>query len=388
MAAPINSGGPLGCGGHPDSTSNLFKMLQSKAVKYTNATLDFFIVDEPVNVEVDGGSYKLPSDHSVLVRIKAAALNPVDLIIKQAMTPWLFKAPRGFGFDYCGDVVAIGSAAAAQLGLSVGDRVAGLFQEFPGTGTVTQYKLFDASKPKEANMRKIPDSFLYQQGAAYPLVHGTAVAMYDTVPKGNKLEKVLILGAGTTVGRYCVQLAKNVYNVKEIVVTCLGRTEEVIRENGATEVIDYTQHKSVLGPALESVKTSGAFDVVFDCCGNSDLFPQLDTVLKPAAEHPHYVTVVGDYKNSFVSHNLGGNLITGVRYLLRTIGTKIGWIPYTYTFAMVSPAGPWPDVAARYLAEGKTKPFIDSEYSMLDVAKAVERLASNKAQGKVIINID
>lgn len=369
------------------NTDIYFQMLKFNAVKYKNRTLPFTIVKDSLPVKTENGRFKLPSEDVVLVKVHSAALNPIDIFVKNSLLPWIFKGDKGFGNDYSGEVAAIGVRAAKKTGFSVGDRIAGLYQVILGPGSTSEYILISPFKGDGANARKLPDNLSYQQGASYPLVLGTAQTMFDTVEKGNSHKNVLILGAGTAVGRYCVQLALKVYGSENVVVTCSGRTEETIKDLGATAVIDYTKHNSLLNPVIELVKETGKFDVILDCCGNSDLFPQITTILKNRKEFGSYVTIVGDNKANFQSGNILGMVLDNSRAVLRTAKKKFGVLPYFYTQTMLDVNGPWPDKCAKNLADGKLKMFIDSEYHMSDIQKAVDRLQTNKASGKVIVNM-
>lgn len=361
--------------------------MQFKAVKFANSATPLVIGTQSLPVTEANGQYKLPSEDSILVKVHAAALNPIDLIIKNSLSPWIFRGEKGFGFDYSGVVVAIGSKASQRNGLQVNDRVAGLFQDAMGPGTIAEYVLVDSSKATGANARKLPDNLTFQQGAAYPLVFGTAQTMFDNIAKGNTFNKILIIGAGTSVGRYCVQLGSKVYNASEIVVSCSGKTENTIRELGATTVIDYTKHKSILNPVLESVKESGPFDAIFDCCGNSDLLNDLQSILKSRQEAGSYTTIAGDAKLDF-SKGFINSLYSNLTATIRMFRNNLGWLPYNYNMTLVNGAGAWPDKCVKAFKEHNFKVFIDSEYSMDQVTEAVKKLESNKAVGKVIINIE
>ena len=88
---------------------------------------------------------------------------------------------------------------------------------------------------------------------------GTALLMSKDLKY--KDSKVLVIGGGTSVGRYLVQLAKQ-GGAKEVVVTCSPRTEDVIKSLGADTIIDYTKHKTFFILFLESVKSTGKFDYI------------------------------------------------------------------------------------------------------------------------------
>lgn len=361
-------------------------MLKFNAIKYQNRDLGLSLKEDTLPVKVENGKFILPTENDILVKVHAAALNPIDLLVKNSLLPWIFKGDKGLGSDYAGEVAAIGSGAVALTGFSVGDRISGLYQVFLGPGATSEYILINPAEDTGRSARKIPDHLSYQEGAAYPLVGATAQMMIDTVVKGNSFKNVLVLGAGTAVGRYSVQLAKNVYGSENVVVTCSGRTEKTIKELGATAVIDYTKQKSILGPVLEKVKEIGKFDVILDCCGNADLFPEITSILKDNKEFGSYITIVGDRKVSF-KESLTSMLLGNYIVAWRALKCKFGFLPYFYAQTMLSPSVPWPENFVKNLADGKLKVFIDSEYPIADTAKAVERLESNKATGKVIVNV-
>lgn len=359
---------------------------QFKALKWQNNNSPLRIQTDTLPVTEDNaGNLKVP-DNNVLVKVKAAALNPVDLLLKHLAVPGLFRADKGLGLDFSGDVVAIGASAAAKTGLRVGDPVCGINQTLFGNGTVSEYTLVDPFKKSGASIRKIPGKLSYEEAAAYPLVGGTAQSMFDHCAEGNTFNKVLILGAGTSVGRFCVQIAKQVYGSKNIVVTCSGRTEPLARELGAGEVIDYTKSKSILDPVLESVKATGKFDAILDCCGNNDLFDNMTTILRDRKEHGSYVTIAGDKKLNY--NGIGvGHFFNNIPAIVRGIRSTLGYLPYYYDIFGLDSTKSWPDLLTKYFEEKHIQVFIDSIHSFEDYEEAVARLQSNQATGKVVITI-
>lgn len=358
--------------------------LDFKAVKWVNRNTPLQIKPDslPVTKDAQGKLAVLPE--KVLVKVRAAALNPVDLILKNVAIPGLFRAEKGFGLDYAGDVVAIGSSAAAKTKLAVGDKVCGLNQQLFGNGTLSEYSMVDPFKESGASIRKIPGGLSYEEAAAYPLVFGTAELIFDHCHQGNTYNKVLILGAGTSVGRYCVQLAKQVYGLQHIVVTCSGKTEPLARKLGATEVIDYTKNKSILNPVLESVQATGKFDAILDCCGNNDLFPEITTIIRDRSGAGTYNTLVGDAKVDY-SGNMFAVGFKNIGATVRGIRSKLGWLPYYYGAVRVLGHGAWADKVPTYFEHNNIEVFIDSTYPFEDFDKAVARLQSNKATGKVVV---
>lgn len=361
-------------------------MLEFKAARYSNKDSDIVVETTSLPVEVKDGKYVLPSEKQMLIKVKYAALNPVDLIFKNSLSPWIFRGKRGIGLDFSGEVVAAGSAAK---GFAEGDAVSGIFRNIGGDGTVAEYILVDPSSTPGKSIRKMAEGVSFKEAAATGVVLGTAIQMFDDarVEKGNQIKKILILAAGTSVGRYAVQLAKNHYGCEEIVVTCSARSEETSRSLGATSVIDYTKHKSLLQPVLESVKESGKFDAVLDCAGNSDLFGEMANILKDRKELGSYCTIAGDRKANFQTETFLGMALAGSGMALRLLRSATGFLPYYYNFTGVDVAHSWPDLAQKLLGEKKLKVCIDTVYPMSEIQAAAKKLSTATASGKIVVEI-
>lgn len=356
-----------------------------KALRYNNNTTPVTLKETLFpDVEELPTGYKVP-DKKVLVKVHYAALNPIDFLLKNAASCWIFRGERGFASDYSGEVVALGSKAAQKTGLKVGDRVNGLNQTPFGNGTAAQYTLVDPFAEAGESIRKTPDSLPLDQAASYPLVLGTAQSFFNEVNPKNALKKVLILGAGTSVGRYTVQVAKKAYNVQEVVVTCSGKSADLITSLGADKIIDYTQHKSILNPVLELVKESGKFDAIFDCAGNADLFPEIHNIIQNKANFGYYGSIAGDSKLKYGSDSLLSLLIKNLNGGFRLVASRLGYYDYFYNIVKLHPGDKWADKAIKYQSELQFVNSIDSEWPALEYQKALDKLASNHASGKVLI---
>lgn len=356
-----------------------------RAVRWRNRNTPLQIKQTTLPVKISPDGTPAVGSDWILVKVRAASLNPVDLLMKNAAIPWLFFGEKGFGLDYSGDVVAIGASAAAKVSLQVGDRVCGLKMDMYGEGTLSEYILVNPYKKTGASIRKIPGKLSYEQAAAYPLVGGTAESMFEHC-QPNKFRKVLVLGAGTSVGRYAVQLASKVYASEHVVVTCLGKTEALARELGATEVIDYTKNKNVLNAVLDSVAATGQFDAILDCVGNSDLFGHMSTILRGRSDHGLYITIAGDGKLDYKASPVG-NFLLNVAVAWRTVRSTVGLLLYYYTFILVNGRDPWPDRMVEFFESRDIRIFIDSTYEFDRFGDAVARLQSNRATGKVVVTI-
>lgn len=366
--------------------------LEFNAVRFKNKNTPLAIKKTSLPVKQDAtGKLEVASDR-ILVKVKAAALNPVDLLLKSAVIPLFSFSEKGFASDYSGDVVAIGASAAAKTSLKVGDKVCGINQVPFGDGTLGEYTLVNPFKKTGASIRRFPEKLTYEQAAAYPLVFGTAESLFDHSKHEkngknlNSFNKVLILGAGTSVGRFTVQLAKQVYGSEHIVVTCSGKTEPIARGYGATEVIDYTKHKNILNPVLESVKATGKFDAILDCCGNNDLFPQIGEIIKSRDVGGSYITLVGDAKIDY-SKGIFPMLVKNLSAVFRGMKSRWGFLPYYYQLITLDGNDPWPDHVVEYFEKHNIEVTIDSVYDFDHFQQAVDKLESNRAVGKLVITL-
>jgi NADPH:quinone reductase-like Zn-dependent oxidoreductase len=185
----------------------------------------------------------------VLVRVIAAAINPVD-----------YKAPKALlgpivGLDLAGVVEAVGDGHTGKL--KVGDEVYGTAK-----GSLADLVLANAKalalKPKTAS---------FVQAAALPTACITslqALRDHGSLPAGGR---VLIIGASGGCGTYGLQLARSM-GASHIVGVCSGKNAEYVKEHGAHRVVDYTAQKfeAVFG---NQAANDERFDVVYDCATNS-----------------------------------------------------------------------------------------------------------------------
>ena len=197
--------------------------------------------------------YRSPklSNTTVLVKIKATALNPVD---------YKFGWPL-FGPVICTDFSGVIEEVGADVtGLSVGDEVYGW-----GDGALAEYIVVP---PNTVSLK--PSCLTFAEAAALPVVYLTGLQAYLNYGGLKEGGRVLIIGASGGTGIAGIQLAKAL-GASDIVGVCSGRNEELVKSLGATEVIDYTKH-NLLDYFKEedgSVAESKKFDVVYDVATGS-----------------------------------------------------------------------------------------------------------------------
>src|SRR5438093_7216094 len=296
-------------------------------------------------VEIADVDRPKPGAGQVLVKVKAAAVNPVDWKIRDGLGELFgLKPPLILGCEVAGTVEAVGSRGSSRTGVSdfvAGDEVYGYLSAH--SGGYAEYVAAPASefvrKPKHIN---------FDTAASMPVAALTAwqgIFDHGELASG---QRILITGAPGAVGSMAVQLAKN--KGAYVIGTGSGRNEEFVRELGADEFIDYKRAK------FED-EVSGV-DVVFD-------------------------TVGGDTRErAFQTLKRGGVLVSTVNPPSAEKAKEFG-----VTVAMVA-VMPNPDQLAeinRLLESGKWKVRVATVLPLAEVKKAHQISASGHADGKIIL---
>lgn len=303
-----------------------------------------------------------PAAHEVLIKIHAATVSTPDAELRRLKLPFAFALPIRLylgllkpirltilGTEFAGEVVATGSAVTRY---APGDRVYG----YTGLamGTYAEY-LCLAEKPSAlaSVMGKMPAHLSYAEAAAVPF--GGLEALHAI----NKAriqpgQRVLILGAGGSIGTYAVQLAKS----QGAEVTGVDKPDklEMMRSIGAAHVIDYTRE--------DFAKNGQKYDVILDTIGASPFAKSLRSL----SEHGTYL-------------NASPGLFGKIR--MRQMSNRSKRIlPWTagYTVANL--------LALNTLLEaGTIKPVIDRRYTPEQIVEAHRYVESGHKKGNVILTV-
>ncbi|KAK6461765.1 hypothetical protein DFJ63DRAFT_314396 [Scheffersomyces coipomensis] len=352
-----------------------------KAYTYTSSTSGLKLDDITIKLEKQiDGSFNVPAD-KILVKIHAAAFNPLDVKLYN-LSFWPLNyllGKRGLGEDYSGKIVAIGEKAQLTTAFRVGDLVSGFYAGFVPHGTFSEYVLVDTTKKAEGELTHAPKNLSLTDASSWPEVYGTIRRM--TVGVDLKDKKILVLGGGSSVGRYLIQYLK-LEGAKEIYASASSRSEAVVKELGAKGTIDYTKG-SILNGALELVKDSEPFDIIYDCVGSNDLFPKIEYLFPKTGGL--YATVVGD--DGFDQLTFP-NFLLILQTVKRSLLSSYNYLPYTYKLHLGSFAPDWIEGGRQLIEEGKLKPFIDSYYKFSEFDKAFAHLAAGKVSGKIILKVE
>lgn len=333
------------------------------------------LVYEDVKISTELGEY------DVLVNNKAFSVNPGDIIINQFAYSFVGPKRKGFGSDYAGVVVKAGSKSKFKAG----DKVYGfIFNLWLPVATSSEYFVFNEKTVPEAN--KIPTGMSFTQAAALIVASCTA---YQSLREHSDLKgkNVLILGAGTSVGTYSVQLAKHFFKADKVVATCSQSSSERVKSYGADATIDYTKgHEYKYLELLKFVKENGKFDIIIDSVRDDAVSGSSGELIKGNDEGGVLAIINGSTTNDY--HK--------IRFVdaLPTWGMTKSWFKSMWSngnpkFKIIIFRGNegYSEAVEKLWDEKKLKIPIDSEFdAMSQYEDAINRVSSFKARGKVVCN--
>jgi NADPH:quinone reductase len=291
-----------------------------------------------------------PQAGEVLVRVRAAGINPMDYWARKFPLPGITAGhlPYILGWDISGEVVALGEGVTQ---FEVGDEVYGM-PRFPGEAKGhSEY----VAAPVVDLARK-PHKLTHQEAAGIPLAALTAwQALFDTAHL-QAGQTVLITGGAGGVGHYAIQLAKA--HGARVITTTSTRNGEFVCELGADIVIDYTRQTLTDGVTEE-------IDVVLDTIGEDVL------------------------RNAFKVVKRGGWIVSlpahlGVKALGEQLAPHYG---VRFELIAVHPSGEQMAAMARLADNGQFKTHIDAVFALQDAAQAHRLIEGGHVRGKLVLTI-
>jgi NADPH:quinone reductase-like Zn-dependent oxidoreductase len=161
----------------------------------------------------------------VLIRVRAAGINFADLMARQGLYPDAPDLPSVLGYEVAGEIEQVGDGVET---FAVGDKVVG-WCRFGGYAELVS--------ARERDLRPLPHGWSFEQGAAFPVVYGTAYAALISFGNLRAGERLLIQAAAGGVGIAATQIGKLLG--AEIYGTASASKHDAIREFGVQHPIDY-----------------------------------------------------------------------------------------------------------------------------------------------------
>jgi NADPH:quinone reductase-like Zn-dependent oxidoreductase len=288
-----------------------------------------------------------PQAGEVLVRVRAAGINPIDCLSRTMPIPGITAGhfPYVLGLDISGTVVALGEGVTQ---FAPGDEVYGMLLKGKG------YSEYIATPVTDLALK--PQRLTHQEAAGLPLAGLTAwQALFDTAHL-QAGQTVFISGGAGGVGHYAIQLAK--WKGAQVVTTTSTRNVGFVRELGADVIIDYTQQTFI-----ESIKD---VDVVLDILGGDVL------------------------KDSFQVVKRGGSIVSlrghhGVKALGDQLAPQYG---VAFAVIVAHPSGEQMAEMAKLANVGQLKTHLDAVFPLKDVAQAHKLSEGGHVRGKLVLTLE
>jgi NADPH:quinone reductase-like Zn-dependent oxidoreductase len=303
----------------------------------------------------------VPNDDQVLIKVRAAAANPLDWHEVRG-TPYAMRLmgtglrkPKDLrvGVDLAGVVEAVGKNVT---GLKPGDEVFGT-----GGGAFAEY-----TRAREARLALKPANLTFEQAAGVPVAAITALQGLRDKGKIQPGQKVLINGASGGVGTFAVQIAKSFG--AEVTGVCSTRNVDMVRSLGADHVIDYTKE--------DFTKGGPRYDLILDNVGNQPL-----SGFKRALKPKGICVLVG-----------GGGPNDGywVGPMTRPLKAALlsPFVSQKFLFFLAEIRKEDLTILSDLMQAGKVTPVIDRQYKLSEVPEAIRYLETGRARGKVVIAME
>jgi NADPH:quinone reductase-like Zn-dependent oxidoreductase len=284
-----------------------------------------------------------PLTNEVLIRVRAASVNPVDWKIRDGYGKEIFnhQMPLILGWDVAGTIEAVGPEVDK---FQLGDPVYG-YTSLLRDGA---YAEFIVAKQEEIAVK--PASLDFVEAAAVPVAALTAwQAMFDTANLEEN-QKVLIHAASGGVGSIAVQLAKA--KGAYVIGTASARNADFVRELGVDEFIDYqaTQFETVVHDV----------DVVLDTIGGDTQVRSFGVLRKDG----FLVSIVEPPSEELAAQH-------GVR------SKMVGVLPNGTQLSEI----------AALIDSGKVKPFVETVLPLSEARQAHEMSKSGRTRGKIVLQV-
>jgi NADPH:quinone reductase-like Zn-dependent oxidoreductase len=315
------------------------------------------------------------ADGEMLVRVKACALNHLDLFVREGLPGLKLPLPFWSGCDIAGEVAAVGSAVA---GLAVGERVVvnpnltcgrcefcargedSLCVNYGILGEHAHGGLAEYVKVDGRNVLKLPDHLGFEDAASFVLVNMTAWRMLVSQARLRAGEDLLVLGVGGGVSSTAVQIGK-LCGARVFATSSSDEKLERARALGADECINYS--KEDWARAVFQKTGRRGVDVVLENVG------------------------AATWKDSIRSLAKGGRLVT-CGATSGPIGETdiriVFWKQISIIGSTMANRREFTEVMTQ-LFRGNLRPIVDSVMPLADGAAAQEKLAAGKQFGKIVL---
>jgi len=311
----------------------------------------------PDVLELEDVAKPTPDDNQVLVRVRAASVNPLDWHELRG-SPYFMRLGSGLGapgdirlgVDFAGIVEAVGrNVSRFKPGDAVFGGVNGAFAEYV---VVTQDRAIAIK----------PENVTFQQAASAPIAAVTALQALRDKGQVKAGQKVLINGASGGVGTFAVQIAKSMG--AEVTGVCSTRNVDLVRSLGTDHVIDYTKE--------DYTESGQQYDVIVDMVSNHGL-----SANRRALTANGRLVIIGGMKGDWL-----GPLANPLKAMVMSpfIGQEMGLMISQFRQVDL-------ETLAGYMQSGQLMPVIDRSYPLDEVPDALRYSEEGHARGKIVVTV-
>ena len=302
----------------------------------------------------------VPADNEVLIRVRAASLNPVDGHLMRGPLPLRLMTGLGkprsgrLGVDVAGQVEAVGrNVTQFKPGNEVFGACRAALAEF-------------ACAPASRLVMK-PNKVTFEQAASVPVAGLTALQGLRDKGKIQPGQRVLTNGASGGVGTFAVQIAKSFG--ADVTGVCSTRNVAMVRSIGADRVIDYTKE--------DFTQSAQPYDLIFDNVSNHSFSERRRILTSNGICVLAGIGGAGSHEGQWA--RLGGSLkaLVASWFISQKFVTFIARITREDL-----------TILSDLMESGKVTPVIDKRYRLNEVAQALRYLEEGHAQGKVVITVE
>ena len=296
-------------------------------------------------------------DEGVLVRVRAASLNPYDWHFMRGL-PYIARPMLGLrkpkksvpGADVAGQVEAVGKNVTQ---FRPNDEVFGA----GWSGSLAEYVCGG-----ENDFAPKPASLTFEQAAALPMAGCTALQALRDRGQLQSGQGVLINGAAGGVGTFAVQIAKALGG--DVTGVCSTGNLDLVRSIGADQVVDYTRE--------DFARSGRRYDLVLDLVANRSL-SDLRRVLTP--------------EGTLVLSGGGGGRLLGPLALMLRARVRSRFVSQRMLSFMAQLRRDDLVVLKELIEAGKVTPVIDRTYPLSEATEAIRYLETGHARGKIVITV-
>ena len=315
--------------------------------------------------------------NEVLIRVRACALNRLDLWVRAGLPGITFPLPHIPGSDVAGEIAQIGSEVTAVKvgqkvvlapGVTCGKCPACLAgndnrcRQFTNLGYMIDGGDAEFVRAPEVNCMPYPENLSFEEAASVPLVFQTAWHMLIARAELQPAEDVLVLGAGSGVGSAALQIAK-FFGARVIATAGSDEKLQKARELGADHLINHKTQK--IRDEVRRITAKRGVDVVFEHVGTATW----DDSIASLAPSGRLVTC---------GATTGYDAKIDLRFLfvrqLSLLGSYMGTKSELLT-------------VMKLVASGHLKPIVDRVFPLAEAAAAHTYLESGHQFGKVVLRV-